>query len=451
MNKDSDIENDLETDENNGDVIDNIIDHPENHLLSDRPDATRWIIKPLGWNLQCVKLKRDDQGEVFISEVVTLDGTRHGWLGKKKKFLLPPSYEPYIHNQWYYVVPDNSEGVYISPDEQLWFIDSVGIEIRDDKEDVCTPIGPLKRAKISDALPGMIPVFDVLGKARVVDVDGPPPPENRLPYLITGSAGTGKSTLMRALRRHGLQAIDGDAFGEAVRKGRKNSMENWMRWILSELDEMMRATDLREVTDGVIDIFGAASLGLPLVPTGLHSGVAEFVESQQERGRPRHYFYDWLEQLTTDPAEFRAAFEIATEVIGDRYDDTDTEEPSVWDMDWNLDIDTIIRSLEQGISVGATGTNTPELFKRASELVKEGKIRWAHLVCGPGTTRTRLYARAKEWHESGKYPHGIKDVPLLRIANITVHDVAKVASLGAKIYGDVGGRFTPEGLARLWL
>jgi energy-coupling factor transporter ATP-binding protein EcfA2 len=324
------------------------------------------------------------------------------------------------------------------------------VEIRDDKADVVTPIGALKRAKINPNLEGMVPVFDVLGGSRKVDEVLAAQPESKVPYLITGAAGTGKTTLIKALNNRGMNAIDGDTFGQAIRSGPKGHMEVFVRWAMSELDEMIRAKDLREVSDGVFDIFGLAALGLPLVPTGFHSAAREYIRSQEERDRPRHFFYDLIEHLGEDASAYREAWKAADAVFRDRYNDTDTKEPSVWDMEWDVDVDAIEGLLLSGTSVGVTGSNRRDIYEMAGNLVTQGKIRWVHLVCGPGTTRTRLTERAVKWHESGDYPHGIKDVPMLKITNEVVTDVIQTTVRGAKIYGNIGGKFTPEGLNRLW-
>lgn len=159
--------------------------HPDNGKLSDRPDATRWVIKEdVPGVLRCVKLRRDSVDNVYISEVADL---RKAWHLPAKHFLLSTSYEPYIDRQWYVVLGEGERGVHIDAVRQLYFGEGY-IEIRDDKtaEDGVVPFPALRKARISSRLTDGLAV--VGGNAAMVEASGSSHPDSSY-YVLRDTEG----------------------------------------------------------------------------------------------------------------------------------------------------------------------------------------------------------------------------------------------------------------------
>jgi hypothetical protein len=398
MTRKDDADTLSDTDQTSREAEDDLVtQHASNHLLSDRPNATRWVLQLHGKTMTAVKVRRRDDRSVFISEVAVLNSRFH-WVNGKFKLSL--SYAPYIDNQWYAVVPDDSEGFHLTPDIQLWFFQPGGVELRTDKADRVTPFPALKKASMSQSLTDGLSMALV----HVEEIAEANEPEEDLKsgMLITGSAAAGKTTLVGKLRRAGYDAIDGDTFGQAERFDEMPYYQKLYLWVLSEMREMSMAKDRLEQLDGVLDALGALFAYAATQPAELiDQAIDEYVRSQVERNRPEHFFYEMFNILRAPDADDRATMDT---IFHERYNDSETE-PLVWRMHWHIDVDMCISAMKSGTIVAVTGSNIDELMEAC---VKEG-IPIVHLGINPDTLVARFDKRMREYHESGKYPHGIKD------------------------------------------
>jgi len=412
-------------------------DHVDNDEWSDRPLATRWFILPQPGRSLWVKVKRDVFGLIYISEVVRPLNIHH--LPAYKYAVLPGSYKPYALSQWYAIVPEGSAGFHLTDDTQLWFfgLDSVmpGVELRDDKSDVVSPIPALKRCKLNEALDDGFELGD-----KHVKED-----EFREVYFICGAPSVGKSTLVKAMNLANVPAIDGDTFGSARRKAR-NDVDRYRRWMLSEMDELKAANamvDQTEVDDAILDAFGIACLGLATLQDP-EAGYAKFIAEQQKRGRPRRFWYDLIETYlhVVDESEARLA---VNELLHDRYNDSNTEQPYVWDMDWMIDVEQVIASLTSGTSVAVTGTNVDQILKRISEtkFPDDLRVNLVYLTCPFWVIRGRLKMRADRMKEETgtRYPFGIHDIDWESVMSEELDRQQLFHSYGATFVHDRGGRY----------
>lgn len=372
-----------------------ITQHPDNHLLSDRPDATRWALFFHGKTITAVKVRRRDDQSIFISEVALLNKWAH-WHGDT--FKLSTGYAPYIHRQWYAVVPEGSEGFHLTPDIQLHFFAEGGVELRDDKADVVTPFPALKKARISNSLNDGLSMAlrdeGVLFEANEMGKEGG--------FLITGSAAVGKTTLISKLKKLGHKAIDGDTYGQAVKFGDMPYYQKLYLWVQSEMREMAMSKDVMGQLDGVLDALGALFAYAATQPAELvDQAIDEYVQSQVERKRPEHFFYEMFNILRAPDTDDVKAMD---SIFASRYNDANTE-PLVWNMSWDLDVEMIIDAMKSGTIVGVTGNNIEDVMARCVE----EDIRIVHLSINPDTIVSRFDKRMKAYHKTGKYPHGIKD------------------------------------------
>lgn len=414
LTEEKNYEHDTDASQDSSDADkDFITQHPDNHLLSDRPEATRWFLNFHGKTITAVKVRRHDDGSVYISEVAILNKYAH-WTAKG--FKLSTSYKPYIDRQWYAVVPEDSEGFHLTPDIQLHFFAEGGVELRDDKADVVSPIPALKRASISPSLTDglSMPLRD---DESFIEVNEDSPVGG---FLITGSAAVGKTTLVDKLRKAGYDAIDGDTFGQAIKFDDMPYYQKLYLWVQSEMREMVMSKDIMGQLDGVLDALGALFAYAATQPAEkVEQAIEEYVQAQVERNRPEHFFYEMFNVLRAPDASDSESMD---RIFADRYNDDDTE-PLVWNMNWDLDVEMIISILKRGTIVAVTGNNIHELMERCVE----ENIPIRHLSINPDTLIRRFDDRMKAYHKSGRYPHGIKDFEpatilrhQIRIANASI-------------------------------
>jgi len=410
-------------------------DHPDNHILSDRPDATRWFLSVVDHTVTSVKVKRDkDTNLPYISEVVDLDLNRHF---ATSVFWLPPSYLPYILNQWFTVLPEGAEGFHLTEDTQLWFFRRNGVELRDDKSDVSIPIPALKRAKVKYDLPGMVESSRSAVKEEVKD-DSPPKLPGR---LVTGIPAVGKTSLVRRLKREGVPAIDGDTYGHSELVELDNYTKLY-HWVNSEMEEMIRSKNKLEMMDGVLDAMGALFAFTATQPEALiDDATEEYIRAQDERDRPNHYWRDPMLDIVQEPEMEEVP--VQKEMFAKRYDGSGLKGNLVWGDQWMLDIDMIRQAVENGHTVCVIGSNWRDLFQMASDY----KLDWYHLsLPNLGVVARRLDIRFAEYHATGNYPQGIKDWPRISQA-VEAHDMlSNACHLGAKIVTSSNGRFFPRDL-----
>jgi len=374
--------------------------------LSDRPNASRWLCQIKGNVITAVKIKRHEDDELFISEVAILSKIKHM---PGKRLMLPNSYLPYIHNQWFAILPDGETVFKLEPDLQLYFFSGIGAELRKDKSDIAVNIPALKRCFISKRLEGMEAPFKLASLAIEPEVIVEQPHKGK-GKLFTGTPSAGKTTLHKLFNDAGQTSVDGDDYGKAVRKGRQPVHHNFYYWAMSELREMGEAKSLFEVGDAVLDLFGATSFAFASFSKAEQKVFwSNYVKSQEERDRPRHFFYDYVEEMLLLP---ESDLDVATEILSDRYNDEDTKEAFIWGMDWTLDLDKIKATIESGVNVFVIGANWRDLM----DLAASEEWEWYHLVVPIGTINRRLKERGIKWHNSGDFPHGIKDVPYYDIA-----------------------------------
>lgn len=375
--------------------------------LSDRPNATRWMCQIKGNVITAVKIKRHEDDELFISEVAILAKSRHM---PGKRLMLPNSYLPYIHNQWFAIIPDGETVFRLSPDLQLYFFSGIGAELRDDKSDIEVELPALKRCFINKSLEGMEPPFELARLTVEPETVAVEQPQKVKGKLFTGSPSAGKTTLVKLFNQAGHKSVDGDDFGKSIRKGRKAVYQNYYYWALSELRELGEGKTLFEVGDAILDLFGATSFAFASFPLEHQMAFwAEYVRSQEERDRPRHFFYDYIEEMLELDESDRI---VAYDVLSDRYNDEDTVDAFVWDADWILDLDKIKSTIDSGVNVFVIGQNWRDLM----DLAAKEEWEWYHLVVPIGTINRRLKERGEKWHKAGTFPSGIKDVPYYDVA-----------------------------------
>lgn len=413
-------------------------DHVDNDEWSDRPDATRWFILPRPGRSLWVKVKRNVFGMLYISEVVRPLNVHH--LPGYKYAVLPGSYKPYILNQWFAIVPEGSRGFHLTDDTQLWFfgLDSSmpGVELRDDKADVVSTIPALKRCRMNEALDEGFELGSTKADEDEVFRDV---------YLISGAPSVGKSTLVKAMNKVNVPAIDGDSFGKSHRRPR-TLQQKYRRWMISEMDELETSVatgDAEEQDDAILDAFGIAALGLATMHTPYESYI-RYVQAQEERDRPKHFWYDMLKQYLMLPPV--VGKDTVFDVLRPRYDDSETEEPLIWDMDWILDETAIISTLEQGTSVAGVGQNIGELVRKvkAHKFPDDIRVHIVYLTCPFWVIRARLMERAAEYKKSqgDRYPHGIHDILWAEVMDEELDRQQLFHSFGATFVHDRGGRYT---------
>jgi hypothetical protein len=321
-------------------------------------------------------------------------------------------------------VPDGSEGFHLTPDVQLHFFAEGGVELRDDKADVVSPIPALKKASISMQLnDGLSMVLRDDADFVHLNTETESTDEG---FLITGSAAVGKTTLIKKLRDMGRLAIDGDTYGQAVKFGEMPYYQKLYLWVQSEMREMAMSPDVLGQLDGVLDALGALFAYAATQPPELvEEAIDEYVQAQVERKRPEHFFYEMFNILRAPDTD---DVKVMDNIFDERYNDDDTE-PLVWRMNWDLDVEMIISSILSGNIVGVTGNNIEDVMERC---VEEG-IRIVHLSINPDTIVRRFDDRMKAYHKTGKYPHGIKDFEpatmykhQLRIANSAIEHGAEM-------------------------
>jgi hypothetical protein len=388
----------LETDQTSREAEDDLVtQHESNHLLSDRPNATRWVIQHHGKTMTAVKVKRRDDRSVYISEVAVLNSQYH-WVNGKFKLSL--SYRPYIDNQWYAVVPEDSEGFHLTPDIQLHFFQPGGVELRNDKADRVTPFPALKKASMSQSLTDGLSM--ALVHVEEIAEANEPEPVLKNGMLITGSAAAGKTTLVGKLRKAGYDAIDGDTFGQAIRFDDMPYYQKLYLWVQSEMREMVMSKDVLGQLDGVLDALGALFAYAATQPPELvDQAIDEYVKSQVERNRPEHFFYEMFNILRAPEAD---DVNVMDTIFHERYNDSG-KEPLVWHMNWEIDVDTCISAMKSGNIVAVTGNNIEDLM---AACVKED-IPIVHLGLNHDVLISRFDKRMRAYHDTGRYPHGIKD------------------------------------------
>ena len=398
MTRKDDYDTLQETDQSSREAEDDLVtQHASNHLLSDRPNATRWVLQLHGKTMTAVKVKRRDDRSIYISEVAVLNSRFH-WVNGKFKLSL--SYAPYIDNQWYAVVPEDSEGFHLTPDIQLWFFQPGGVELRNDRADRVTPFPALKKASMSQSLTDGLSM--ALVHVEEIAEANEPDPVLKNGMLITGSAAAGKSTLVGKLRKAGYDAIDGDTFGQAIRFDDMPYYQKLYFWVQSEMREMAMSWDVMSQLDGVLDALGALFAYAATQPEELvEQAIDEYVKAQVERNRPEHFFYEMFNVLRAPEADDRYAMD---NIFHERYNDSSTE-PLVWNMNWEIDVDMCISAMKSGTIVAVTGNNIDDLM---AACVKE-EIPIVHLGLNPDVLISRFDKRMRAYHDSGRYPQGIKD------------------------------------------
>ena len=173
-----------------------------------------------------------------------------------------------------------------------------------------------------------------------VDPDVPTVPAGG---VITGLPAVGKTTILEKLRKEGFDTIDGDDFGEADEGNALTSNYKHMRWLFSEMDELAFGTSDLDTVDAIMDALGVMFnwfIHMDVPEEVRAKGWAEYVRSQEERGRPRHVWYDYMEDmLTLDKSEH-------LDVTLDRYEGGPGMDH--FNMYWKLDVDMIIDAAKQG-------------------------------------------------------------------------------------------------------
>lgn len=413
-------------------------DHPDNDAWSDRTDATRWFILPWKARSVWVKVKRDTLGFPYISEVVYPLNQYH--LPLQAHAVLPASYKPYADKQWYALVPEGSRGFHLTEDVQLWFfgLDSPhpGVELRNDKADVVTPIPALRRCKLNESLKDGFELGFLSEKKSALPSDE----GIRHVYLISGSPGVGKSTLVKKMNQAGVPAVDGDQFGYAVRKER-TLLDKYRRWMMSELQELRSSEDPTDSDDALLDAFGLAATGLSIIGARhmLDEASDSFFNEQLVRGRPEHWWYSLIQQSAVVPHEEHLRL---VHMLASRYNDRYTDEPFIWDMKWTLDVDLVLDRLNSGISVAVVGDNMAELLKRVKsyDWRPDIKVNVIYLTCPQFVVKARLQRRAESMKGDPRFPLGIHDIIWGDIAESELDRRSKFESFGATFVYDRSGK-----------
>ena len=222
--------------------------------------------------------------------------------------------------------------------------------------------------------------------------------------VVTGLPATGKTTILEKLSKEGIPCIDGDEFGMPDHIGGHALTSDYkhMRWLFSEMDELAFGSSDMDTVDAVMDALGIMFnwfIHMDVPAETRQKGWDAYVASQEERGRPRHVWYDYMEDmLSLDNSEL-------VDVVKDRYEGDPGEDQ--FNMYWDLDIDMIIDAAEQGYVVFVIGSNWRSLFDR---LASNDKIFWAHMSCSLGTTVSRLRDRAAAQKEESSVA-GSHDIP----------------------------------------